>query len=444
MKSKQVTAILCGILAGFCSHAALSQQKIDRSKPMVVVISLDAFGAESLRDPNLPAPTLRKLMQSGAYAHAMMPINPTVTWPNHTTMVTGVDASRHFVIANGLIQHQREQGTDTKIWFEAPKADLVQATTIYDIAHNAGMTTAEIDWVAIHEPKTIDYSFAERPEPDSVVVKGMIADGLITAPEIEGFHTATSAAYRDRKYTEAASYILRKYHPNLMLLHLLAMDGIEHRYGYNTEAGASTIAFLDDRVKDIVDAVRDAGDLNRTTFLIVSDHGQESVHHQVHPEAMLLAAGVPKDAARAVEEGGAAYIYERTNSPELTAKLKTIFEGQPGVRSVFTPDQYASQGFPALKDSDQAPDLLLYAANDYAFAAGDSGPAVVDVAQIGAHGYPNTELLMQEIFIANGRRIRNAGEIASFPNLNIAPTIAALLNVQLSNVQGHALTEIFK
>jgi predicted AlkP superfamily pyrophosphatase or phosphodiesterase len=359
-------------------------------------------------------------------------------------MVTGVDASRHFVIANGLIQHQREQGVDTKVWFEAPKADLVHATTIYDIVHNAGMTTAEVDWVAIHKPGTIDYSFAERPDPDSVVVKGMTADGLVSQEQITSFGKGTTCAWRDRKYTEAASYILRKYHPNLMLLHLLALDGIEHRYGYDTEAGASTIAFLDDRVKDVVEAVREAGDLDRTTFLVVSDHGQQGVHHFVHPEAMLLAAGISKDEARAMPEGGAVYIFEQHDSPELTAKLKSIFEGKQGIRSVFTPDQYPTQGFPAVNASDQSPDLLVYAANDYSFGGGDSGPAVTDTRQIGAHGYPNTEPLMQEIFIASGRRVRPTGEVAPFPNLDIAPTIAALLDVQMNNVQGHSLTQIHK
>ena len=70
---------------------------------MVVVISLDGFPAYALEDPRLPIPTLRKLAGEGAAATAMQPINPTVTWPNHTTMVTGVDAAHHQVLFNGLL-----------------------------------------------------------------------------------------------------------------------------------------------------------------------------------------------------------------------------------------------------------------------------------------------------------------------------------------------------
>src|ERR1700690_737637 len=60
---------------------------------IVVVISLDGFPAYALDDPRLPIPTLRSLAKEGAVAASMRPINPTVAWPNHTAMVTGVGAS---------------------------------------------------------------------------------------------------------------------------------------------------------------------------------------------------------------------------------------------------------------------------------------------------------------------------------------------------------------
>ena len=91
----------------------------------------------------------------------------------------------------------------------------------------------------------------------------------------------SSQAYRDRLYARGATYAVKHHHPNLLLLHLLSLDSAEHAYGFDTIAGVNTAAFLDDRVKEVVDAARDAGDMDRTTFLIVSDHGQSSVHHTV-------------------------------------------------------------------------------------------------------------------------------------------------------------------
>ena len=81
------------MLLGMTS-AANAQAARDRH---VVVISIDGFPAFSWNDPLLAVPTLRRLAREGAHAEAMMPVNPTVTWPNHTSMVTGVRPERHTV-----------------------------------------------------------------------------------------------------------------------------------------------------------------------------------------------------------------------------------------------------------------------------------------------------------------------------------------------------------
>src|SRR5947209_2598081 len=112
----------------------------------VVVISLDGFPASILRDPNLPFPVLRKLAKDGAIAEGMKPVNPTVTWPNHTAIISGVGPAQHGVLYNGLPVRGGE-GKSLKVepWIE--KKELVQAPTLTDVARAAGQTTAEVDWV---------------------------------------------------------------------------------------------------------------------------------------------------------------------------------------------------------------------------------------------------------------------------------------------------------
>ncbi|HEY6374661.1 MAG TPA: ectonucleotide pyrophosphatase/phosphodiesterase, partial [Edaphobacter sp.] len=285
---------------------AQAQGTAEAKRSKVVVISLDAFGAESLRDPHLPAPTLHRLMKAGTYATSMRPINPTVTWPNHTSMVTGVNASKHHVVVNGLIVNQRTD-IPPKIDPNAPKSRLVAVPTVYDAAHKAGLTTAEVDWVAIERADGITWRFAEQPDPDGVIARELMEAGLVSRDDLVHFGKP-SQAWRDRIYTEAAADIIRKHHPDLMLLHLLALDSIEHETGFGNNSGRNTIAFLDDRVKDIVEAVREAGELERTTFLIVSDHGQQSVHKQMHPNVLLKQAGLQSGGATnpafCIPEGG--------------------------------------------------------------------------------------------------------------------------------------------
>ncbi len=434
------------LLAGSASLSPCVQAAPATPGPKVVVISLDAFGAASLHEPRLPAPTLHALMQRGAYAVSMQPINPTVTWPNHTAMVTGVDASRHHVLVNGLIVNQRT-ATPPRIDMGAPKSRLVAVPTVYDAVHRAGLTTAQVDWVAIEGARNIDWQFAEHPDPDGAIEQELVRQGVVTRDQLVHFGDS-SQAWRDRLYTRAAIDIIRKHHPDLLLLHLLALDNIEHDTGFGNDSGRNTIAFLDDRVKDVVDAVRAAGELDRTTFIIVSDHGQQSVRQLVHPNVLLRQAGLQGASAAqpsfCVPDDGFALVFQQHATEASTGKLKSLFAGRPGIRAVLTPAEAAKQGWPVPAQSDQAPDLLLYAADGYAFKEGDTGDFVTPTREIGAHGYPNSDPLMQGIFIAAGFGIRARGEIPAFRNLDVAPTIAHLLHVSLGTVQGRPLTEILE
>ncbi len=176
-----------------------------RKDRTVVVISLDGFPAYALDDPRLPIPTLRKLAREGVVAASMRPVNPTVTWPNHTAMVTGVDASEHQVLYNGLLtRSDKTIQPSIEPWVD--KDRLVQAPTIYDIAYQAGLTTAQVDWVAIYGAKTITWRFPELPDPNGAIEKEMIADGTVTAEQLRTFE-ASSQAWQDEMWTRAAEKI---------------------------------------------------------------------------------------------------------------------------------------------------------------------------------------------------------------------------------------------
>src|SRR5918993_2365499 len=69
----------------------------------VVLVTIDGFPASLWHDPALPIPTLRQLAANGASADAMTVSNPSITWPCHTTLITGVTPQKHGVLFNGLL-----------------------------------------------------------------------------------------------------------------------------------------------------------------------------------------------------------------------------------------------------------------------------------------------------------------------------------------------------
>src|SRR3954468_87084 len=177
----------------------------------VIVVSLDGFPAYTLRDTNVPFPVLRRLMAEGASAEAMKPVNPTVTWPNHTAIISGVNVATHGVIYNGL-PTRPAAGKSLKVEPWVPKTELVQARTVYDAAHDAGLTTAEVDWVAIYKPPTIDYAFSEVPSRDGKVEREMIAAKSITEDQVKNFGKS-NILQRDEFWTRAAVHIIEKHKP---------------------------------------------------------------------------------------------------------------------------------------------------------------------------------------------------------------------------------------
>jgi Uncharacterized proteins of the AP superfamily len=218
----------------------------------VIVISLDGFPAYALEDPQLPVPNIHRLMREGAVARRMITSNPTVTWPNHTSMVTGVQPAQHSVLYNGQLVRT---ATSTKIEPWVDKLELVKSPTVYDLAFKAGLTTAQVDWVAIYGAKTITWQFGEVPDPKGAIEKEMVAAGVVTESDVAGFQKA-QITWRDELWTRAAIHILQKHHPNLLLFHLLNTDAMHHRYGPKSLASNSALALADARVGELLQAIR--------------------------------------------------------------------------------------------------------------------------------------------------------------------------------------------
>lgn len=415
----------------------------------VIIVTLDGFPAYALQDPRLPMPTLRRMMREGAYADTMQPINLTLTWPNHTAMITGVDASRHDVLVNGRILFG-EPGTPphTEPWVD--REQMVHAPTLYDLASKAGLTTAQVDWVAIYHAQNIQWRFAEIPEPDGAVERDLIAQGVVTVDQLKEFNKS-SAAWRDQIRIEAVSDIVHKHHPNLLLLHLTDLDNINHAYGPMSAASFSSMKALDDRLRDIIDAVRDSGDLDRTSIFVVSDHGFRTFKQVVHLNTLLREQGLIRGGgsglhcdAWVMSEGGSALVYvtdERMRSA-IVPQLKSLFAKTEGVDHVYGPDDFAAQGIPAT--GDQSPALFLTAKPDYALEGGDTGSLVTASSGHGTHGYSNADPKMGALFVAWGADIRSGVHLEMIKNVDVAPTAAAILQLKMNDVEGRVLREILQ
>ncbi len=397
-------------------------------------------------------PTLRKLIADGVAADAMTPVNPTVTWPNHTSLVTGVDAAHHQVLFNGLLTFPSSGAEPlVKPWIN--KDELVHAKTLYELASDHGLTTAQVDWVAIYGARGLNWSFPERPDPDGPIERDLVDEKFVTREELENFGEDSSPAWHDQVWTDAAVDIVKRHTPNLLLFHLLATDSLQHRYGALTPAAYEAYAYADTRIAALLQAFRDAKALDRTTFFIVSDHGFASFSHTVSPNVVLMQDhlmhvenGQYAGDVWAKAEGGTAMIYIRKpeQRAELIPKLTSEFAALEGVEHVYEGKELEALGLPTSDQTDQAPQLVLSAKSGYSFLAQTQGNVIQNGAIRGTHGYVNTNPDMQALFVASGAAIRQGVPLGTISNLQVAPTIAMILGLKLDAAQGEPLKSILK
>jgi predicted AlkP superfamily pyrophosphatase or phosphodiesterase len=429
---------IIALLVVLCSLNAFAAKPLIPAKDrMVILISLDGFPAFALEDPKQPVPTLRRLIRNGTWAR-MRTINPTITWPNHTTMVTGVRADEHGLLLNGTIL--RTNGwppirVDPKI----DKEKMVHAPTVYDAAHQAGLTTAQVDWVAINNAPTITWSFHEWASPEGPLEREMIDRGVLSIDEVRDF-TKFNIVWRDQVWTKAAAYLIREHKPNLMLFHLLTLDATHHRYGPGSLGATGAMAFLDSCVAQVVEAIHQAGMTERTTFFVVSDHGFKGYTNEIRTTVALASHGLT-NAAYVLPEGGTGFLYfNSTNSPEVSRKVLELMKSVEGIADVITPDRFAALGLPQPEKDPQMFDLFLTAKSGYSFSGAAGGPVTAAVPQLsGSHGYLASDPELDAIFIASGYGVEQRGKLDPVQNIDIAPTIAKLLDVSLPQAKGKPL-----
>jgi len=422
----------------------------------VIVISVDGLPAYLFDDPNASMPAIRELAAKGVLAKGMIVSNPSVTWPNHTSLTTGVRPEKHGVLFNGVLE-RTGLGLPVKVDPRKDKAELIHGPTIYDVLHEQGYTTAAVNWPCTRNTTSLDDNFPDVPDSLMHTTPRLIAElkqtGIASQAELDGFAKLSTPA-RDRIWTQATCHIIRTRKPNLVLFHPLNVDGVHHRYGPQSPAGYTAVAYADTCVRDVVDAVNAAGIRDTTTILIVSDHGFMSIPQTLQPNVVLRQANlltvegdkVVTARAQAIPEGGIAMLYLTVPDTLEADRTKVIelFKDREGIAAVLTPEEFHKYGLPLPRDYPQMADLILVAKDGFGFNATATGTEFVVKSDttIGTHGFLSTNPKMNATFVAQGPGIRQGHKIDIFENINVAPTIAGILGVTLEAAEGKAIADI--
>ena len=427
----------------------------------LVLVSIDGLAASYLDDPKADLPTLRKLAAEGAVAKGMITSFPSVTWPSHVTLTTGVSPARHGVIGNNVWDRQRGRGLTYIGDPELTKDQAVLVPTLFDAAHEAGLSCGGIIWPCISGSKSLKWVIPDSGRED--LHARFTTPGLVEELAKEGIDISVLGKWgwdkarstdRDVLYTRVAQHLLTKHHANLVLVHLITPDGVEHAYGPHTREAYAAVAESDRRVAEIWETLQQPPLAGKSTLFVVSDHGFAPYEKNIRPNALFQqlkfieadAEGkVTKRDAWCVAQGGSAFIYvlHADHEPKLAAELKTRLAAIEGVSAVMEPKDFTQLGLPDPTKNPQAPHLVLSAKPGYAFQETLGPDVIVSAGGLkGTHGHDPRPDYMHATFIATGAGIKPGVKLDLIKNTDVAPTIAHLLAVPLKDTDGRPLREI--
>lgn len=433
-------------LAGCTTRKALESPPRPPAR-RVIVISIDGLRPEYLRDADamgLRTPNLRRLRAEGSSADGVVTVWPSVTYPAHTTMVTGVRPAKHGIATNYPFDPLRAtQGA--WLWY----SEAITARTLWTAAREAGLTTGAVYWpVTVGAP--IDWNLPQiwrtKTDHDDQLLRALSTPGMARAMErVTGQLPAEHRS--DAVRAKGAAWVVREKQPHLMLAYLTDLDSVQHEHGPFTPAARATLELIDDGVGRIIEAARAAGTLDQTTFVVVSDHGFLPVTKMVRPYVLLAREGLVDLDQKVVRGwraapvpcgGTCAIMLSDPRDDALRAQVQGVLakaaaDPALGIRKVHTEaEMLPREGFAGAA-------FVLEAETGFEYSWSTDGPIVGPSDHGGTHGYPPERTEMHASLMFSGAGVKKGAPLGIVQLVDVAPTIARMLGLSLPDAEGTVL-----
>lgn len=402
----------------------------------VVLITIDGFRPDFYIDPSWHTPNLKALLKLGTHAKGVNSVFPSMTYPSHTTIVTGVWPAKHKIYFNSMFE---ATGSTGKIYWQD---SAIKVPTLWTAAQKKGIKSAALFWpvsadapVMYNIPDVGSMGEANRE-------KFSKPKGIMSELKEKVFKDTGRIEYgKDHNVAQIAAYVIKKDKPNLMTVHFFGVDHYEHEQGRSGNLVEAAISDADSSVGIVVQALKDAGIWEKTLFIVTGDHGFVDINTTVYPNVWLTKAGyitdVKKDEWKAqfFSVGGSSYLYLKDKNDTKTAnEVKDLLEQLPAEEKKYFRiiDRAALDRVGGNLDAVFA----ISGEQHAALANGMTGDAVRTRKPGGAHGYYPDFQEIRTGMIAVGPGIRKNASIQEMNVRDFAPLIAKYLGLSLPSADG--------
>ncbi len=431
-----------------------------RMRKKLIVFSADALVTEDLEHLK-KLPNYRKYLAGGCEVSRMRSVYPTITYPCHTTMATGVYPNKHGVCGNleflpGVsplpwLWDRKWNRCNDDIFFAAKAAGYTTAAVFWPVTGNHPAIDCLIDeyWTqsALDTPRAA-YARMGSDERMLSIVERHIGDNRIRQ------HPPT-----ERFIIDCSCDIIREYKPDVLFLHPANIDAYRHHSGLFNDRVLKGVEETDQWIGEIMDAVRDAGMLKQTNLVLTSDHGQLEIKRVISLNVLLAERGfisLNEDGtlrdwnAWCLSGGLSALVFLKDPKDaglrgRVSALLRELCnEGVYGFSQVFTTEEISERehlgggfsfvletdGYTSFGDSCSRPLVASFDDADYRYGRAthghlpDKGP--------------------QPTFLCKGPDFAENVTLEQGRLVDQAPTFAKLLGVSLPQAEGVPMDELLR
>lgn len=428
----------------------------------VIVVSVDAMVYEDIETLSKLS-AFRDLWPSTARVNRVRSVYPTITYPCHSTMQTGLYPDKHGILNN----EQPIMCEKSSLWQHM--RNMVHGKNIFDYAKEKGLTTAAVFWPVSGNDPSIDYLVAEYwPQtPEETSEECYVNSG--SSPEVMEKVVKPNLPYvenrqRQHPYCDAfvmgcACSMVREFKPNLLMVHPANVDAYRHETGLFTEKVTQALYETNQWMVELFKACEDAGILDSTDFFIVSDHGQLNVSRCIALNVKLAEAGLidvaedgsVRDWKAFCKSGGLSalvYLKDPDNKADYEATKalldKLCAEEVYGISRVFTREEAEAEehlsgpfafvletdGYTSFSNDWQRPLVKILDNQNYRFGRATHGHL--------PHKGP------QPTMFAFGPHIQPGVVLEEARLVDEAPTFAKVLGIEMKDIDGRCLSELLR
>ncbi|MDX2043676.1 MAG: ectonucleotide pyrophosphatase/phosphodiesterase [Acidobacteriota bacterium] len=426
------------------SLTASAQRRI---VPPVILISIDGLKPDYVLEADrhkLKIPNLRRFVKEGAFATAVTGVTPTVTYPSHTTLVTGVSPAKHGIYANTPFDpFSKNQGG--WYWY----AEDVRVPTLWEACAAAGLKTAGVDWPVTVGAK-IDFNIAQiwraATPDDRKLIRALSTPGLLTEAEKaignypEGYDYTVEA---DKHRAAFNVYLLEKKRPTFLTTYFAGLDEVQHAHGPDSREAYAALEEIDVLVGQIRAAAEKLGN-GKAVVAVASDHGFSPLNKSLNLNAAFREAGLIEVEAGKVKSwraitwnsgGTAAVMLKDKNDEDARLKIRQVLRrlaGDPDSGLFKWYEDDIAQKLGGFPDA-----AFVVGTKPGTYIGGGLEPPVIrNLKPSGGHGFLAELNVMDSSFFIVGAGIQAGKNLGRIDMRDIAPTLAGLLGVKLPMAEG--------